>query len=149
MINDQFDYIYQNDAELRQMLGDQVAGMSLEDKYSIMNSYMKHGGVQGLLMDDENEGLDADEAKAIEDQFNEIYQEDAKLREVLQDQTPQTLSLREKYELLVAYKKGGGVEGLLGAPGDEDEEKSVVIHNGQKFTKVQIEGDANDYFMDE
>jgi len=39
------------------------------------------------------------------------------------------LTLREKYELLVAYKKGGGVEGLLGAADDEDE-KSVVIHNG-------------------
>lgn len=47
--------------------------MSLEDKYSIMQSYMKHGGVQGLLMEDENEGIDPEEAKAIEDQFNEIY----------------------------------------------------------------------------
>jgi hypothetical protein len=123
--------------------------MSLEDKYSIMQSYMKHGGVQGLLMEDESEQFDPEEAKAIEDQFNEIYQDDAKLREVLQDSTPQTLTIREKYELLVAYKKGGGVEGLIGAAGEEDEEKSVVIHNGMKFTKVQIEGDANDYFMDE
>ncbi len=100
-------------------------------------------------MEDESEQFDPEEAKAIEDQFNEIYQDDAKLREVLQDSTPQTLTIREKYELLVAYKKGGGVEGLIGAAGEEDEEKSVVIHNGMKFTKVQIEGDANDYFMDE
>jgi len=32
---------------------------------------------------------------------------------------------------------------------EEEDEKSVVIHNGKKFTKVQIEGESNDYFMDE
>jgi hypothetical protein len=44
--------------------------------------------------------------------------------------------LREKYELLVAYKKGGGVEGMLSAADGDEEEKSIVVHNGQKYTKV-------------
>ena len=113
-----------------------------------MNAYLKGGGVQGLLGDEENEGLEEEDAKIIEEEFITIYNGDAKLREVLQGQTPETLSLREKYELLVAYKKHGGVEGMIAGEEDEDE-KSVVIHNGKKFTKVQIEGEANDYFMDD
>ena len=113
-----------------------------------MNAYLKGGGVQGLLGDEENEGLEEEDAKIIEEEFITIYNGDAKLREVLQGQTPETLSLREKYELLVAYKKHGGVEGMIAGEDDEDE-KSVVIHNGKKFTKVQIEGEANDYFMDD
>lgn len=83
MINDQFNYIYENDPQLKQVLGSEVEGLSLEEKYQIMNAYMKGGGVQGLLADDDNEGLDEEEAKEIESQFLEIYQGDAKLREVL------------------------------------------------------------------
>jgi len=84
MINDQFNYIYENDPQLKQVLGSEVEGLSLEEKYQIMNAYMKGGGVQGLLADEDNEGLDEEEAKEIESQFLEIYQGDAKLREVLQ-----------------------------------------------------------------
>lgn len=56
--------------------------------------------------------------------------------------------MKEKYEILLAYKKGGGVQGLLGGEAEEEEE-SIVEHNGQKFKKVQIEGEAQDYYMDE
>lgn len=50
--------------------------------------------------------------------------------------------------MLVAYKKGGGVQGLIG--GEEDEaEESYIMHEGQKFKRVQIEGEENEYLMDE
>jgi hypothetical protein len=43
-----------------------------------------HGGIQGLLGDDEEkEGLDDEEQKMVEDEFNHIYMADAKLREIL------------------------------------------------------------------
>ena len=52
----------------------------------------------------------------------------------------------------MAYKKGGGVQGLIddreGAPGD-DLENSIIEHNGQKFKRVQIEGENQEYLMDE
>ena len=79
----------------------------------------------------------------IDDEFNHIYMTDEKLREVLVDSNPQTLTVREKYDILVAYKKNGGAEGL-GA-----EEESVIMHNGKKFKKVQIEGEEQEYHMDE
>lgn len=137
MIEEQFNYIYENDPQLRQVLGSEAQGLSLEEKYQIMNAYMKGGGVQGLLGDEDNEGLDEEEAKMVEEQFKEIFDTDPKLREVLQGQTPETLTIREKHELLMAYKKGGGVEGILNGEGEEeDDEKSVIMHNGLKLRKV-------------
>ena len=56
--------------------------------------------------------------------------------------------MKEKYQILIGYKKGGGVQGLLGEEGEEDEE-SVIMHQGQKFKRVQIEGENQDYLMDE
>ena len=71
---------------------------------------MNGGGVQALLGEEDGKaGLDEDEAKIVEEEFNAIYQADAKLREVLQGQDANSLTLQEKYEILVAYKKGGGV----------------------------------------
>lgn len=88
----------------------------------------------------------------VEEEFDKIYKADEKLREVLAGSDPSSLKVMEKYEILVAYKKGGGVNGLLGesAPGEvEEEEESVIEHNGMKFRRVQIEGDGQDYLMDE
>jgi hypothetical protein len=73
MINDQFNYIYENDPQLRQVLGNEISGLSLEEKYQIMNAYMKGGGVQGLLGEEENEGVDEEDAKVIEEEFNTIF----------------------------------------------------------------------------
>ena len=109
---------------------------------------MQGGGVKGLLGDEEKElasELDPEEEKMVNDEFNEIYMHDPKLREVL-DADPNTLSVKEKYQILVAYKKGGGVQGLLG---EEEEEDEVIMHNGKKFRRVQIEGENQDYLMDE
>lgn len=69
MINDQFEYIYQNDPQLQQVLGSEIKNLSLEEKYQIMNAYMNGGGVQGLLGDDGKEGLDDEEAKMVEEKF--------------------------------------------------------------------------------
>lgn len=67
------------------------------------------------------------------------------------------LSVKDKYQILVAYKKGGGVVGLLEAAGNEegagaggeDDEDSVIEYKGKKFKRVQIEGDNQEYLMDE
>lgn len=94
-----------------------------------MTAYLNGGGVQGLLgEDDEKAGIDDDDARAIENEFNSIYTTDAKLREILQGQDPTKLTLEEKYEILAAYKKGGGVQGLLGV--EDEEEESIIEHNG-------------------
>ena len=63
---------------------------------------MNGGGVKGLLNEDEGEDgkdageIDPEEAQMVEGQFNEIYTNDPKLREVLGGD-PSALSVKEKY----------------------------------------------------
>ena len=54
---DEFNAIYNHDAELRQMLGDDPDRYSIEEKLSIVQAYKKGGGVAGLaeIIDDEDE----------------------------------------------------------------------------------------------
>jgi len=117
---------------------------------------MSGGGVQGLLEDGRggaDTGMDSEDERTIEEQFKEIYEGDAKLREVLGGAAALSqLNTKDKYQILVAYKKGGGVQGLLDegegaeeAPGDN----SIIEHNGQRFKRVQIEGEDQEYLMDE
>lgn len=98
---------------------------------------MEGGGVQGLLEEDAAIGgreslLDKNEEKMIEDEFTHIYMSDPKLRELL-GTDPSNLNIKEKYQILIAYKKGGGVQGLMG---DDEDEESVIEHEGKKFKRV-------------
>ena len=138
MIIDQFNLIYENDPELKQLLGSDISNLSLEEKYQILTAYMNGGGVRGLLSDD------TDDEKAIEAEFDQIYAEDPKLRQLI-GTDPSNLNIKEKYQILMAYKKGGGVQGLTG----DEEEESVIEHEGKKFKRVQIEDENQDYLMDE
>ena len=107
---------------------------------------MNGGGVQGLL---EENDIDSEEEKAIEDEFKNIYQTDVKLRELLGGaEALAQLTLKDKYQILVAYKKGGGVQGLL-EDNDVEGENSVIEHKGIKYKRVQIEGENQEYLMDE
>jgi hypothetical protein len=69
---------------------------------------MNGGGVRGLMGGGEEERMDLDpeEKKMIEDQFNKIYSTEPKLRDLL-GTDPSKLSLKEKYQIIIAYEKGG------------------------------------------
>lgn len=141
--------MYESDPQLRQVLGQEIASLTLAEKYQIMTAYIQGGGVQALLgEEDAAAGISDEDAKAVEEQFAAIYESDPQLRQVLQGQDPNSLNVKEKYEILVAYKKGGGVQGLLGGD-EEDPEESYIEHNGMKFKRVQIEGEEQEYLMDE
>ena len=84
----------------------------------------------------------------------QVYEADEDLRKLLGAE-PKSLSVAEKYQVLSAYNKGG-VAGLIGESGAEggaagagEGEESIIIHNGKKFRRVQIEGEAQDFNMDE
>lgn len=47
-IRDEFDQLYNGDAELKEMLGEFPDRYSLEEKCSIVQAYKKGGGVAGL-----------------------------------------------------------------------------------------------------
>ena len=132
--------------------------LTLEEKYQILQAYMNGGGVQGLLEADIGAGggggqdMDSEDERNIEEEFKSIYDSDPKLREVLGGAAALAqLNVKDKYQILVAYRKGGGVQGLLdeGAEAEAPEENSIIEHNGQKFKRVQIEGENQEYFMDE
>jgi hypothetical protein len=40
--------IYERDPQLRQVIGNEVQTLTLEEKYQILQAYMNGGGVQGL-----------------------------------------------------------------------------------------------------
>ena len=112
---------------------------------------MHGGGVKGLIGDEEDdegkmEEMDPEEVKMIEEQFRDIYTSDPKLREMIGGD-PTTLNVKEKFQILMAYKKGG-IQGLMGE-GEEEEDESVIVHQGKKFRRVQIEGENQDYLMDD
>ena len=84
----------------------------------------------------------------IEEQFMTIYNNDPQLREVLQENI-EKFSIQEKYQILTAYINGGGVQGLIEqeeAPAGDD---SVIVHEGKSYKRIQIEGEEEDYLMDE
>lgn len=94
--------------------------------------------------------MDSEDERTIEEEFKQIYESDPKLREVLGGAAALAqLNTKDKYQILVAYKKGGGVQGLLEEGAEGAEENSIIEHNGQKFKRVQIEGENQEYLMDE
>jgi len=96
---------------------------------------MNGGGVQGLLDADGAGGteMDSEDERTIEEEFKSIYDADPKLREVLGGAAALAqLNVKDKYQILAAYKKGGGVQGLLdeGVEAEATEETSIIEHNG-------------------
>jgi hypothetical protein len=71
---------------LRQVIGSEVASLTLEEKYQILQAYMNGGGVQGLIdggVGGAGEDMDSEDERTIEDEFKQIYDEDEKLRQLL------------------------------------------------------------------
>jgi len=50
--------------------------------------------------------------KAIEEQFQALYDGDPELRKVLEKSDVSTFSVEEKYQIIEAYMQGGGAAGL-------------------------------------
>lgn len=68
------------------MIGSEVASLTLEEKYQILQAYMNGGGVQGLIdggVGGAGEDMDSEDERTIEDEFKQIYDEDEKLRQLL------------------------------------------------------------------
>lgn len=75
--------IYERDPQLRQVIGAEVASLTLEEKYQILQAYMNGGGVQGLLeggATGAGDDMDSEDERIIEEEFKQIYEEDEKLR---------------------------------------------------------------------
>ena len=73
-------------------------------------------------MEDEEEDEEQYTEEGIIQQFDEIYNADPALQQLLGDQ-PTSYSVEEKLSIIQAYKKGGGVQGLAEIIDDDEEEE--------------------------
>lgn len=83
-INEQFQMLYEKDPQLRQALGSDIEKITLEEKFTIIESYINGGGIKDLMEDDAGKDggqmdLDEEEVKMIQEQFKAIYDHDEQL----------------------------------------------------------------------
>lgn len=57
---EQFNFYYQNDPALRQLLGQDASSLTVDEKLEILRAYIEGGGVKGLLNEEELEALEVD-----------------------------------------------------------------------------------------
>ena len=90
---------------------------SVEEKYQIIEAYIHQGGAAGLQieMEDEDddemdeatiEQMSAADTQTIEEQVNALYERDPVLKSVL-GADPKTLSLYQKYQVMMQYQRAG------------------------------------------
>ena len=177
----EFDHLYRTDQELATMLGEFPDRYTLEEKLSIVQAYKKGGGVAGLaeIIDDEEdepttqggqggnkeeeeEDVDIDlddpeDVKIIETEFRKLFDKDADFRTNFGEDAFE-LGPMQKYQIIDAYNKNGmeAVLALLTTSADQSgiegaTEDSVIVHEGKKYQRIQIEGLGEDeeYLMDE
>lgn len=72
--------------------------------------------------DEEPEMTEEAQQKAIEEQFQVLYDGDPELRKVLEKSDVSTFSVEEKYQIIEAYMQGGGAAGLQIELQEEEEE---------------------------
>ena len=78
----------------------------------------------------------------IWDQFNAIYNHDPAMRKLISEKEVAIMSLEEKYHIITAYMRGGGVQALLGDEYDDDmgdltEDEKVMVE--EEFEKLYKE----------
>ena len=73
--------------------------------------------------EDDREMSEENTKKAIEEQFQALYDDDPELRKVLEKSDVNTFSVEEKYQIIDAYMQGGGAQGLQIEMQDDEEEE--------------------------
>lgn len=97
------------------------------------------------------EQMTADEKKLLDDQFMSLFRQDPVLKQVL-GEDPSTLTLFQKYQVMLQYQKAGEASQNNGTTDDAvdiDESSEIVMHDGKMYRMVQIEGNDDKFLMDE
>ena len=93
--------------------------------------------------DEDEDDISYEEKLMIEDEFFKLYTEDSRFRMVLGGAKPEEISIRDKYELIIAYTKREEEEGE-GPPGSENAVKvegEFVIYKGKRYKRVKLDND--------
>lgn len=95
---------------------------SLNDKQK-KDSKKDEFNLQPDQAEEEVEVSEEEQKKAIEKQFQMLYDQDPELRKVLEKSDVTTFTVTEKYSIIEAYIAGGGAQGLqIELEGEEDSE---------------------------
>jgi hypothetical protein len=70
-------------------------------------------------VDSEEELTEEEQMRMIEDQFKSLYEYDADVRKLIPMEEVKKMTLEDKYHVITAYMRGGGIRGLIGE--DEDD----------------------------
>jgi hypothetical protein len=155
---------------MRRLISEKEAGaMSLEEKYHVITSYMRGGGIRGLIgpgpdeIEDDIGDLSEEERRMVEEEFEKLFAEDSRFRMALEGTDLAKLDIRDKYELIIAYSRrpeDSSETGSRKASHTDDPEKvrvegEYVFYQGKKYKRVQLDGeksgedDDDEYLMDE
>ena len=107
-----------------------------EDEFDLgFGSNKKNNKVKGSDNEGDLAGLGSDEEmgaeeqiKAIEEQFQTLYEKDPELRKALEKSDVSNFTVNEKLQIIEAYMAGGGAAGLqieLEEDDEEDDEEAI------------------------
>lgn len=96
----------------------------------------------GGMSDDDNgsnfqENLDAEQKKAIDEQFAMIYEKDPDLRKALEKSDVANFSPDEKFQIIEAYMQGGAAGIQIELEDDEDDEKAIAEMSEEELALVE------------
>lgn len=143
---------------------EEAAAMGLEERYNVINAYMRGGGIRGLIgggPDDDEEDYEFSprERAMIEDEFLKLYEQETRFRQVIGDAKPSDIPLRDKYELVVEYTKRYRSDKKGDAEDDGDDIRvngEFVFYKGKTYKRVKLDNekdengdDEDEYLMDE
>lgn len=99
------------------------------------------GGAEGDGALSESNDLDMPEEqrKAIDEQFDKIYGEDAELRKALEKSDVNTFSVYEKFQIIEAYLQGGGASALQIELQDDDEDLEGMTEEDKQALNDQFD----------
>ena len=106
-----------------------------EDEFDLgFGSNKKNNKVKGSDNEGDLAGLGSDEEmgaeeqiKAIEEQFQTLYEKDPELRKALEKSDVSNFTVSEKLQIIEAYMQGGGAAGLQIELEDDEEDDEEAI----------------------
>lgn len=60
----------------------------------------------------------------------------------------ESLTILQKYQILVQYQRAGQSD-VMATSNELEDGNEIVVHNGKTYRRVQIEGKDEEYLMDE
>ena len=78
-----------------------------------------------------------EQQKAIDEQFQLIYQKDPELRKALEKSDVESFSVIEKYQIIEAYMQGGASGLQIELEDDEEDEKAIMDMSEEEIQAVE------------